>query len=229
MGNALRLLNPTPVFDAALLSAAFEKSSEGLAIADRDHIVYANTAFAEVFGYSDSNEITGKSFAAFRPAGEHCSRASSFPETRDDQSRPLCEFLGKRKDGSKVRIEASCSTFRSQGNDLVVLTVRDVSQRERRRIVRDSDRRFRTIFKAAPIGIVLCSSDGDVLETNPAVERMLGYGRSGFRGAHFRDFLHPEDREKDSVLFEGLARGSETFTSTRRDTSARQIPRDGCI
>lgn len=207
MGNALRLLGPTTLFSAEVLSTAFEKSSEGLAIVNHDRILHANAAFAEVFGYSDSNEIKGKSFTEFRATGEHCSSASAFEETRNDQSRPLCEFLGKRKDGSKVRVEASCSTFRYQGNDLVVLTVRDVSQRERRRIVRDSDRRFRTIFQAAPIGIVQRSGDGRVLETNPAVERMFGCSRSEFRARQFRDFLELEDREKDSALFEELASG----------------------
>jgi two-component system cell cycle sensor histidine kinase/response regulator CckA len=207
MGITLRLVNPTPTFDPELLSAAFEKSSEGLAIADPDRILYANAAFAEIFGYSDPSEITGTSFAGLRPTGQQCSRGSSLEASHDDESRPLCEFLGRRKDGSKVPIEASCSTFRSQGRDLVVLTVRDVGQRERRRIVRDSDRRFRTIFKAAPIGIVQCSHEGQVLETNPAVERMLGYSRSEFRGTQFRDLLHPEDREKDGLLFEELAKG----------------------
>ena len=207
MGNTLRLLSPTRLFTGEVLSTAFEKSSEGLAIVDQDRIVHANAAFAEVFGYPDSNELKGKSFAEFRATGEHCLRASAFDETRDGQSRPLCEFLGKRKDGSKVRIEASCSTFQSQGNDLVVLTVRDVSQRERRRIVRDSDRRFRAIFQAAPIGIVQCSSDGRVLETNPAVEQMLGCSRSELRGLVLRDFFQFGDSDKDAGLFEELAKG----------------------
>ena len=89
MGNALQLLSPTTLFSTEVLSTAFEKSSEGLAIVDQDRIVHANAGFAEVFGYSDFNEIKGKSFTELRATGEYCSRASAVEETGDDQSRPL--------------------------------------------------------------------------------------------------------------------------------------------
>src|SRR5438309_1650492 len=40
---------------------------------------------------------------------------------------------------------------------------------------RDSEERFRTMFEAAPIGMVVRDLDGALLSTNPAFERMLGY------------------------------------------------------
>jgi two-component system, cell cycle sensor histidine kinase and response regulator CckA len=212
MGNPLRLTNPIHVLDADLLTAAFDNNPEGLAIADQERIIYANPALGDLFAYADPREMHGKTLASFRPAGYRCPRASRRCTSAGRSAPPFCEFQCSRKDGGTIRIESSCSDFQANGRDLVVLTIRDTSQRERRRIVRDSDRRFRTIFKAAPIGIVQCASDGRVLETNPAVERMLGYSRDESRPVYFRDYLHPEDRETDSRLFNELAKGErETY------------------
>jgi len=208
MGNALRLASPTQVLDAEQLIAAFENSPEGLAIADHGRIVYANAAFAELFAYSDRAEMGGKALSSLRPRSYQCARTSLGSSPASESGGRVCEFLGRRKNGTKVQVESSCSPFRVQGRDLLAITVRDISQRERRRIVRDSDQRFRTIFKAAPIGIVQCGSDGRVLETNPAVERMLGYGRSELRGSLFHDFFHFDDCDRDSQLFEELAKGA---------------------
>ena len=206
MGNALRLLSPPQVVAQEQIVAAFESNSEGIAIADHGRIVYANAAFADLFAYSPT-EMVGKTLSSLRPNNHQCERRSSGSSSASQSGARICQYLGRRKDGSRVQIEASCSPFRAQGRNLLIVNVRDVSQRERRRVVRDSDQRFRAIFKAAPIGIVQCGSDGRALEINPVAERMLGCSRTEFRGGQFRDFLHPDDREKDVELFGELAKG----------------------
>jgi two-component system, cell cycle sensor histidine kinase and response regulator CckA len=207
MGSPLRVVaTPTATFDSELLGAAFEGNPEGLALAENERILHANSAFAELFGFLNPAEMVGRTLVSLRPEKHRCARTCS-PGSAIANGHPACEFTARRKDGSTVRIEADCSSFRSQDRELVVLTVRDVSQRERRRIVRDSDRRFRAIFDAAPMGILQCGTDGRVLETNPAAERMLGCGREELRGARFGDFIHPEDIEKNSRQFRDLAEG----------------------
>lgn len=57
------------------------------------------------------------------------------------------------------------------------------------------------------MGIVQCDMQGRVLETNPAVERMLGYSSEELREMHFRDFTHPEDVDHDLQLFQELVDG----------------------
>jgi PAS domain S-box-containing protein len=115
--------------------------------------------------------------------------------------------VSRRKDGTALRIESSCSAFHFQHRKFTVVTIRDVTVRERRRMVRDEDRRFRTIFDAAPMGIVQCDMEGRVLESNPAAQRLLGYSRDELRGMHFRDFTHAEDVQKDLELFRELVDG----------------------
>ena len=74
-----------------------------------------------------------------------------------------------------------------------------------------NDKRYRAIFDAAAIGILQCSLDGRVLDSNPALQRMLGYGRDKLRGMHFRDFTHPDDLAADSALFEEMVAGKRSY------------------
>jgi len=208
MGQVLRTpAGPSESCDAELLKAALDASPEGMALAESGRVLYANAAFAELFGYSDSSEVLDKALADFRADASGCIRACVTDTARISNGNPLCEYLGRRKDGTSIRVESTCAAFRAQARRLLVVTIRDVSQRERRRLVRDSDRRFRAIFRAAAMGIVQCDLEGRVLETNPAVERMLGYSHEELRGMHFRDFTHPEDVGQDLRLFEELVNG----------------------
>ncbi len=64
---------------------------------------------------------------------------------------------------------------------------------------RASERRFRLVFERAPIGISL-GSDGIMSETNPALQRMLGYTGGEFARMHYTDVTHPDDRDEAHQL-----------------------------
>jgi PAS domain S-box-containing protein len=167
MGQPQPVLDDPPeVFDPALFRNTFEACPDGLALGSHGLIVRANSAFATLFGYSGPSEVTGRLLADFRmdPENHDCIRLSGVDAARIRNGNPLCEFLGRRKDGSSIPVESTCSAFRSGGQTFVVVMVRDISERERRRMIRDSDRRFRAIFAAAPMGIAQCDLDGRILE-----------------------------------------------------------------
>ena len=163
MGQPLRALDdPSDLLDPGLFSDTFDASPEGLALASHGRILHANPAFASLFGYSDPSELTGRPLTDFRtdPVSHDCVRLNSGDTARISNGNPLCDFLGRRKDGSSVRMESTCSAFRSGKRKFVVLTLRDVSQRERRRMIRNSDRRLRAIFEAAPMVRTACACCG---------------------------------------------------------------------
>jgi PAS domain S-box-containing protein len=67
-------------------------------------------------------------------------------------------------------------------------------------VVRDqlveSERRFRMVFERSPIGISV-GRDGIMSETNPALQRMLGYTQEELALVHYADVTHPDDRLLD--------------------------------
>lgn len=207
MGPPLPILADKPrSIDRAILQLAFDSSPEGMALTEGGVICYANSAFAKLVGQRNPADLQGKSLADFRPRGYPCSAAEGVDARRVGKHH-LCHFVVQKRGGATLKIESSCGSFLAGGREFQWLTVRDVSLRERRRMVRDQDRRFRTMFEAAPMGIVQCDLQGLVLESNPAVEKMLGYTRDELRGMHFRQFTHPDDIERDLHLFQELVAG----------------------
>lgn len=59
--------------------------------------------------------------------------------------------------------------------------------------LRKSEARFRAVFRSAAIGMMIADLEGQVLEANPALQRMLGYSTDELRHMRPTDRLHPED------------------------------------
>jgi two-component system cell cycle sensor histidine kinase/response regulator CckA len=71
------------------------------------------------------------------------------------------------------------------------LLVRDLERL--RREAEESQRRFRLVFERAPVGISI-GRGGIMTETNPALQRMLGYTGSEFARMHYTEVTHPDDQ-----------------------------------
>jgi PAS domain S-box-containing protein len=77
--------------------------------------------------------------------------------------------------------------------------------------------RFRAIFARASIGVALVDRNGHAIESNPALQRMLGYSSDELRGIAFYEFTHPEDIEPDTMLFRDMLTGkSEHYQIEKR-------------
>ena len=76
-----------------------------------------------------------------------------------------------------------------------VLIVRDLERLRRKAVA--SERKFRMVFERSPIGISV-GRDGILSETNPALQRMLGYSAEEFAERHFTEITHPDDRDLEA-------------------------------
>lgn len=66
--------------------------------------------------------------------------------------------------------------------------------------LRLGEKRFRTVFEAAPLGIAIADPNGYILEANDVFFRLLGYGQSEIKKLTFMDITHPDDREETRKL-----------------------------
>jgi PAS domain S-box-containing protein len=73
--------------------------------------------------------------------------------------------------------------------------------------LRESERRFRSVFDSAAVGMVLISRDGRLLESNGNLERMLGYLPGELDGIRAGDITHPGYREESARLYRELELG----------------------
>jgi PAS domain S-box-containing protein len=136
------------------------------------------------------------------------------PRAGDDASLPvrralLLGFGLIAVPTSMIVEQATGSRIDSLGNEIAMLLiaagvvlrggllVRDL-ERLRQKAER-SERRFRMVFERAPIGISI-GSNGIMSETNPALQRMLGYTGSEFARMHYTDVTHPDDQDSKQQL-----------------------------
>jgi PAS domain S-box-containing protein len=80
-------------------------------------------------------------------------------------------------------------------------------------------------FERAPVGFVLESKGGWVIESNPRAQEILGYRGEELRGMAFTEFSHPDDLPHELQLFEQLLTGvCKSYVNDKR-----YICRDGQI
>jgi PAS domain S-box-containing protein len=74
---------------------------------------------------------------------------------------------------------------------------------EKERALRESERRFRTAFEHAPIGIALMTLDGRLVDANRALLALLGRSHPDALTQHTPTLVHPDDR---AVLSDNIGR-----------------------
>lgn len=91
--------------------------------------------------------------------------------------------------------------------------------------LRESEERHRSMFDHLPVGVYRATPEGELLEANPALIRMLGYpDRQTLRRVYSHElYVNPEDRDRFwGVLDEyGVIRGFETELRKLDGTSIR--------
>ncbi|MEA2441017.1 MAG: hypothetical protein QOH76_2441 [Thermoleophilaceae bacterium] len=90
---------------------------------------------------------------------------------------------------------------------------------EKNAALKESEERFRTAFRNAPIGIGLIDIDGRWLEVNRALSELLGYPERELVGRMPWELSHSQDRTEERKGFQRIVRGEATsFAAEKRYT-----------
>jgi PAS domain S-box-containing protein len=87
----------------------------------------------------------------------------------------------------------------------------------------EGEQLFRHLFEEASLGIAVEDLEGRLLLVNPALCRMLGYGKEELCGMNCSQFASPEDSHDDWALFQQLSAGAIEHYSLEK----RYIRKDG--
>lgn len=159
------------------LSAVFEASRDGIVVEDAERIVYANTAFARLYGYESPAELLGQHVSLVQ-APEDNERMLEFgrKRLRGEPVPSLYEFKGRRRDGTLLDLEASVSTASLAGRPYIITVVRDLAERKQvEESLRASEKKYRELIETAQEGVWVLDADGRTTLVNPAMADMLGY------------------------------------------------------
>jgi PAS domain S-box-containing protein len=88
-----------------------------------------------------------------------------------------------------------------------------VMRRQAEEALKASEERYRSLFDGLPVGLYRTTSEGQILDINPALVKMLGYpDRESLLAVNSASiYIAPEDRERWQVLIdrEGIVRDAE--------------------
>jgi PAS domain S-box-containing protein len=101
------------------------------------------------------------------------------------------------------------TAFDQDGPVRLVGTAQDITARKHAKdALRESEERFRGIFKHAGTGIAIADLHRRFQSCNPAFSSMLGYTEQELLGLFFPDLVHPEDRETNTGQMGRLLSGA---------------------
>lgn len=184
----------------------FEAARDGIVLveADSGDIIDINPSFLAMAGYT-RDELMGSKLWQVDPFQNTDAIQVIFKELRNQDHIYYDDLPLETKKGRRIPVEIVGSAHTIGNRKILQYTIRDIS---RRKAIEDelwkSESRFRALFRKAAIGIAIVDVSGDIIECNPALEKMLGYSEKEMTGRHFSEFTDEEDMKSDTVRFEEL-------------------------
>ncbi|MBL8056954.1 MAG: PAS domain S-box protein, partial [Anaerolineales bacterium] len=125
-----------------------------------------------------------------------------------------------RRDGSLVWTEVVTTLLRQPGGGVEILGVsRDISERRRAAdALRESETRYRALFEGAAIGIFHSTFEGQYLDLNPALARMLGYATPAEVLADIHDVArqtYTDPARRETIIAQLLDQGGTLVVENR--------------
>ncbi|MFZ0818680.1 MAG: PAS domain S-box protein [Candidatus Acidiferrales bacterium] len=129
---------------------------------------------------------------------------------RDGTPRRVSDEVFWRKDGSCFPVEYVATPIH-EGDEIVgaVVTFRDVTREHHaRRVLQDSESRYRLLVENASYAIFRTSSDGRFLDANHALAKMLGYSsKDELLSLNIRESIYVNPEQRDPLVKETIAHG----------------------
>lgn len=136
------------------LRSIIAASRDGILVEEGERIVYVNKSYAEMFGYEDPAELTGRHISVVI-SPEDVERLMELGRRRARGELPtsMYEFRGLRKDGATFAVEASVSATVTEGHPYITTMLRDISERKRaEEALRNSEQLLRHLMHNLPGG-----------------------------------------------------------------------------
>jgi PAS domain S-box-containing protein len=181
--------------DSELLYDAFKASPIGIALESREgRTLFVNPALCFMLGFAEE-ELCNKHWCDFSPAEDVAKYRAFFDELlagSRDHYQVEKRFI--RKDGSLIWGRVSVFLLNSRPSPLAVAMIEDITDEKRRQdALRESEEKFRSVFRDAGVGMVIVLPEGRFLAANRTFCEYLGYKEEELAGMSVQSVTAPED------------------------------------
>jgi PAS domain S-box-containing protein len=195
--------------------AIFEGSADALVLWSRDvRIVDVNAAFTSIYGYT-RDEIIGSTFGDRLPTLDVARRIRMMHRALEGHTGHL-ETRTIRKNGEAFDVEIRYLPILHRGEPHVLAIARDITERRRaEEALRTSEEQYRAIFNASADALVLWDSQLNIVDVNPAFERIYGMTRDLVVTRGYPTSMPPEYVEQRLQLVRRAIEGETQELITR--------------
>jgi PAS domain S-box-containing protein len=155
-----------------------ENAADMIAVVDmQGKRLFNSLSYQRVLGYSTEELQASSAFEQIHPDDRESVKRAAEEARRSGIGKTL-EYRLRHKDGSWLVLESTSSVIRNAKGDpekLVIVNRNITKRRGTEQALRRSEADFRSVVEDAPYGIYRASKTGQFLQTNPALQKMLGY------------------------------------------------------
>ncbi|HEU4708452.1 MAG TPA: diguanylate cyclase [Methylophilaceae bacterium] len=186
-----------------------EASPVPLLIVEGDgNVILCNRAAELTFGYG-VNELAGRNLSLIvpyrNPIEQLVDRLTAGQPTEKIVSHVID---GIQKDGTRLDVRVSLSPIPFENRQAIFVTIQDLTTFNRaKQALKESEARFRAVFRFSPIGMAIIAPDGHWLKVNQAACDMLGYAEEELLSRSLLDITHPEDTHSTLNLLQQSVSG----------------------
>jgi diguanylate cyclase (GGDEF)-like protein/PAS domain S-box-containing protein len=202
--------------------ALIQNSTDIITVVDTEGtILYQSPSMKRILGHEPEKRI-GKN--AMEAAGllhseDVSAKKEAFAKALHNPNTPVTvEVRMRHRDGSWRYLEETITSLLADPNvNGVVLNARCVTQRKKaEQELQESEERFRSVVERTTDGVFMADFDTDtVLESNAALQNMLGYTAEELSGTKLHDLV-AKDRESIDQNMQRLKEEKSLFIGERR-------------
>ncbi len=209
--------------------AVVEHSLQGLHILQDQREVFANSAYADMLGYT-VKELLALSPKQVRNLVHPDDQEIAWGHVQDriegKPAPPHYQFRIIRKDGSVRWVETFPSPIEFQGKPALQVAMIDITERKlAEATLKNSEERYRTLVESSTDAILMLDRERNVVTCNQAFLDLFGYQKSEVEGQSIR-IVHPSEESF-------RAYGKATYPLVERVGSLREewdlMRKDGTI
>ena len=155
----------------------FESSPFGISLLDSNGIVVDANSATELIGYSREYMI-GKHFKdlMFVPKKFLPTMANHFKKLITTGSSKPNEIQLIRKDGERVWIFVQSTIVKVENQTYYLIMSQNISDvKKARQELKESEEKYRALFENNPIGVSISDYDGNAIEINEYMKKLLGH------------------------------------------------------